>query len=226
MEGFNDEAEPPLEAEENNGQQQAAQQAASQQRPAYERPRLFHLRVLLLVASFCWTLFLFGVFMLTVPIMTGRELLDFFNRHVDISDIRVNEFYTAAIGIYGNLVLVHSANRFVVWVREITRLNSAKLVRWMSLLGKLLVSGVLLFGAIPLLLGVLFDVVILMPLRVPSNQTPILYLWQDYAFGILLTNVVCVIKMMADVRFKDIMEQVGGGGGGAGATAAYNYFIV
>lgn len=198
-----------LEADlQQRQQQQNNQPNQSSHRLLYQRPRFFVLRIALLIASFCSTLFLFGVFMLTVPILTGRDLLDFFNNHVDISDIRVNEFYTAAIGIYGNLVLIHSANRLVVWVREITRISSVKFLRWMTILGKLAVSGVLLFGVIPLLVGILFDVVILMPLRVPFNQTPILYLWQDYAFGILLTNVICVIKMMADVRFKDIMEQV------------------
>ena len=174
----------------------------------YNKPKFFILRVTMLIVSFCSTLFLFGSFILTIPILVGRDMLDIISTQVDISDIRVNEFYTAAIGIYGNLVLIQAANRLVEWLREITRLSSVKIVKWIKILSKLAISGILLFGVIPLLIGALFDAIILMPIRVPFNQTPILYLWQDYAFGILLTNVICVIKMMVDVRFKDIMEQV------------------
>lgn len=35
----------------------------------------------------------------------------------------------------------------------------------------------LLLGLIPLLMGLLFDLVVIIPLRVPLNTTPLLYLW-------------------------------------------------
>ena len=65
-----------------------------------------------------------------------------------------------------------------------------------------------LLGVIPLLIGVLFDVVIIVPIRVPSNQTPIFYLWQDWAFGVLHTKVICGIAMMGEWRLKETLEEV------------------
>lgn len=38
--------------------------------------------------------------------------------------------------------------------------------------------AVLLAGVIPLLLGLLFELVIVAPLRVPLDQTPLFYPWQ------------------------------------------------
>lgn len=43
---------------------------------------------------------------------------------------------------------------------------------------KTLIVAVLLAGVIPLLLGLLFELVIVAPLRVPLDQTPLFYPWQ------------------------------------------------
>lgn len=48
---------------------------------------------------------------------------------------------------------------------------------------KTLVVALLLAGMVPLLLGLLFELVIVAPLRVPLDQTPLFYPWQvrEYA---------------------------------------------
>ena len=43
---------------------------------------------------------------------------------------------------------------------------------------KTLVVAILVAGVIPLLLGLLFELVIVAPLRVPLDQTPLFYPWQ------------------------------------------------
>lgn len=43
---------------------------------------------------------------------------------------------------------------------------------------KTVVVAVLVAGVIPLLLGLLFELVIVAPLRVPLDQTPLFYPWQ------------------------------------------------
>lgn len=43
---------------------------------------------------------------------------------------------------------------------------------------KTVVVAVMLAGLIPLLLGLLFELVIVAPLRVPLDQTPLFYPWQ------------------------------------------------
>lgn len=43
---------------------------------------------------------------------------------------------------------------------------------------KTLIVAILLAGVIPLLLGLLFELVIVAPLRVPLDQTPLFYPWQ------------------------------------------------
>ena len=43
---------------------------------------------------------------------------------------------------------------------------------------KTVIVAVLLAGVVPLLLGLLFELVIVAPLRVPLDQTPLFYPWQ------------------------------------------------
>lgn len=57
-------------------------------------------------------------------------------------------------------------------------------------------SKLFLSGVIPLLFGLLLELVVIVPLRVPIHQTPVLFIWQDWALGVLYTKIACAITMM------------------------------
>ena len=56
----------------------------------------------------------------------------------------------------------------------------------------MLVASVAVLLVIPLLLGILFEFVVVIPLRVPLDQTALLYIWQvremtvDFPRGVIL----------------------------------------
>lgn len=81
------------------------------------------------------------------------------------------------------------------WIPRGLEAILSKMREGLLILTKTAIAGIVLLGVIPLLIGILFDVVIIVPLRVPLNQTPIFYLWQDWAFGVLHTKVICGIAM-------------------------------
>ena len=56
-------------------------------------------------------------------------------------------------------------------------------------LAKASIAMVLLVGVIPLMFGLLLEVVVLMPVRVSVNQSPIFFLWQDWALGAMYTKI-------------------------------------
>ena len=63
----------------------------------------------------------------------------------------------------------------------------------------------------PLLLGLLFELVVVVPLRVPLDQTPVFFPWQDWALGVLHTKIICAITMMGPQWWlKRVIEQVSG----------------
>ena len=56
--------------------------------------------------------------------------------------------------------------------------------------------------------GLLLELVVVVPLRVPLNQTPVLFLWQDWALGVLYTKIACALIFMGpDWTLKRAIEQ-------------------
>jgi E3 ubiquitin-protein ligase MARCH6 len=67
----------------------------------------------------------------------------------------------------------------------------------------------LLVGVIPLLYGFLLEVVVLMPVRVPLNQSPVYFLWQDWALGAMYTKITIAVTFMGpDWWLKAAIEQL------------------
>jgi len=60
-----------------------------------------------------------------------------------------------------------------------------------------------------LLLGTLFQLVIVAPLRTTIDQSPLYFPWQDWAMGILHSKILCALIMMGpDWRFKRVFDQI------------------
>ena len=53
-----------------------------------------------------------------------------------------------------------------------------RLREWAKLAGKAVIAVSLLMGLVPLLFGLLLELVVLTPVRVPLHQSPIYFLWQ------------------------------------------------
>ena len=68
---------------------------------------------------------------------------------------------------------------------------------------------ILLVGLIPLMFGLLLEVVALMPVRVPLNQSPLFFLWQDWALGAMYTKITIALTFMGpDWWLKRAIEQL------------------
>ena len=177
----------------------------SQNQP-YLKPCFFPVRIVLLLLLVAVSILVSGVLLLSVPVLTGRKLIALWMG----DGVRVHELNTAACGLYVGLVLMRLLQLMAAWAPRGLDAIAAKLREGLVILAKTAIAGVVLLGVIPLLIGILFDVVIIVPLRVPVNQSPIFYLWQDWAFGVLHTKVICGIAMLgpADFRLRHLLEQM------------------
>ena len=71
------------------------------------------------------------------------------------------------------------------------------------------IVAVLLAGVVLLLLGLLFELVIVAPPRVPLDQSPLFFPSQDWAPGILHVRICSYITLMdPQWWFKTVIEQV------------------
>lgn len=171
---------------------------------AYKRPSFFTIRVFLLVVFMCITLFTASLVSLVVPVFIGRKLMGLW-----MGDAKIHELYTAACGLYICWLLLRIATVLYNWIPQGTAVIIKKLKEWAILALESLTIATFLLGVIPLLLGMLFELVIVVPLRVPLDQTPLYFPWQDWALGVLHAKIVCAITMMGPHWWlKRAIEQV------------------
>ena len=75
--------------------------------------------------------------------------------------------------------------------------------------GKAFVAVSLLMGLIPFMFGFLLELVVLTPVRVPLHQSPVYFLWQDWALGAMYTKITVALTFMGpDWWLKHAIEQL------------------
>ncbi|KAI4794008.1 hypothetical protein KUCAC02_032350 [Chaenocephalus aceratus] len=147
----------------------------------YHRPLRFPFRIVLLIAFMCLTLLVASLVCLTLPVFTGRWLMSFWT-----GSSKIHELYTAACGLHrtqGSGVDAHDSEDP----------------------GGRAAGG----RSHPAAPGLLFELVIVAPLRVPLDQTPLFYPWQDWALGVLHAKIIAAITLMGPQWWlKTVIEQV------------------
>ncbi|MBN3292010.1 MARH6 ligase, partial [Polypterus senegalus] len=158
----------------------------------YRRPVRFPFRIVLLILFMCITLLVASLVCLTLPVFTGRWLMSFWT-----GIAKIHELYTAACGLYVCWLSIRAITVLLAWMPQGRQIM------------KTLIVAVLLAGLVPLLLGLLFELVIVAPLRVPLDQTPLFYPWQDWALGVLHAKIIAAITLMGPQWWlKTVIEQV------------------
>ncbi|CAB1317472.1 unnamed protein product [Coregonus sp. 'balchen'] len=170
----------------------------------YHQPIKFSLRIVLLIVFMCVTLLVASLVCLTLPVFAGRYLMSFWT-----GSAKIHELYTAACGLYVCWLSIRAITVLLAWMPQGRRVILLKVQEWTLMILKTVVVAVLLVGAIPLLLGLLFELVIVAPLRVPLDQTPLFYPWQDWALGVLHAKIIAAITLMGPQWWlKTVIEQV------------------
>ncbi|MGH0145319.1 UNVERIFIED_CONTAM: hypothetical protein FKN15_049206 [Acipenser sinensis] len=181
----------------------------------YHRPMRFPFRIVLLIGFMCATLLVASLICLTLPVFTGRWLMSFWT-----GSAKIHELYTAACGLYVCWLSIRAITVLLAWMPQGRRVIALKVQEWSLMqlsagillvlqIVKTLIVAVLLAGVVPLLLGLLFELVIVAPLRVPLDQTPLFYPWQDWALGVLHAKIIAAITLMGPQWWlKTVIEQV------------------
>ncbi|KAG1665121.1 E3 ubiquitin-protein ligase MARCH6 [Nymphon striatum] len=124
-------------------------------------------------------------------------------------DVKVHELYTAACGLYICWLCTRIVTILLCWVPEGWNVIYEKVKFWALIGFKCFVVISLLFGLVPLLVGLLFELVVFVPLRVSYNQSPLYFLWQDWVLGILYAKIICAVTMMGPKWWlKDALDQM------------------
>lgn len=155
----------------------------------------------------CVSLVAFSLTALTLPVWLGRRVMAIWlvgapppgpqiSASAAKAEVKVHELYTAACGLYLCWLSARAITLVLSWLPQGRAAMMARLKQWCILGLKTIIASTILLGVIPLLFGLLLELVVIVPLRVSIHQTPILFIWQDWALGVLYTKIACAIIMM------------------------------
>jgi len=172
----------------------------------FNKPKFFALRIagLLMLMLLSWLVS--SLILMLFPVWFGRKAFSIF---FSTGETRVYELYTSATGIYTCILLIRGMTLLTGWIQQGWAQMSEKVKEWTIILAKASIAMVLLVGVIPLMFGLLLEVVVLMPVRVSVNQSPIFFLWQDWALGAMYTKITVALAFMGpDWWLKRAVEQL------------------
>lgn len=197
----------------------------------YIRPRWFPARLVGLLLCVCVSLVIASLIAMILPVWLGRRVMALWMvgapapsppvlppalsgsetneaaAAVALSG-RVHELYTVACGTYVCWAAARGLALAFSWLPRGRRALLDRIKHWAIIGMKASVACFLLIGLIPLLFGLLLELVVVVPLRVPLEQNPILFIWQDWALGVLYTKIATAITMMGpDWRIRLAIER-------------------
>lgn len=186
----------------------------------YDKPSLFPLRLCGLLLFMCISLVIASLITLTVPVWIGRQVMSLWSVGSIATQVvvqgaevtpRPHELYTAALGTYLCWMLTRGIAIAVTLLPQGRAAVIDKLKQWLKVgasyaLPVLII--ILMLGVIPLLFGMLLELVVVVPVRVGLFQTPIYFIWQDWALGVLYTKIAVALTLMGpDWHLKRALER-------------------
>ncbi|XP_031563606.1 E3 ubiquitin-protein ligase MARCH6-like [Actinia tenebrosa] len=170
----------------------------------YIRPNTFSFKIVMLVLFMCLSMSFASFVTLTVPVAIGRAIMSLW-----MGNLPVHELYTAACGLYFIWLVCRLCVVTMSWIPLGIRGMVEKVGNWIFLGLKCVFIAAILIGLVPFLLGLLFELIVVIPLRVPYDQTPLYFPWQDWALGVLHMKIICAVTMMGpNWWLKRVLEQV------------------
>lgn len=83
--------------------------------------------------------------------------------------------YTASIGLYIIWIIIKLTSTLLSLALDGTEQFWSQFILWIGLLMKCVLVGSILFVLIPLMMGHLFELILMSPLRVPVDKLPVFY---------------------------------------------------
>ncbi|XP_043709481.1 probable E3 ubiquitin ligase SUD1 [Telopea speciosissima] len=157
----------------------------------------FVLRIVLLLVLAWMTLLLFNSALIVVPISLGRALFNGVPLLPITHGIKCNDLYAFIIGSYIIWTIVAGARYTIEHVkahRAWVLLNH--ICKWCGIVVKSSALLSLWILVIPVLIGLLFELLVIVPMRVPIDESPVFLLYQDWALGLIFLKIWTRLVML------------------------------
>ncbi|OAY39236.1 probable E3 ubiquitin ligase SUD1 isoform X2 [Manihot esculenta] len=157
----------------------------------------FVLRIVLLLVVAWMTLLIFNSALIVVPISLGRALFNAIPLLPITHGIKCNDLYAFIIGSY----VIWTALAGARYSTEHVRTNRATVLlsqiwKWCGIVLKSSALLAIWIFVIPVLIGLLFELLVIVPLRVPVDESPVFLLYQDWALGLIFLKIWTRLVML------------------------------
>ncbi|XP_038706435.1 probable E3 ubiquitin ligase SUD1 isoform X3 [Tripterygium wilfordii] len=157
----------------------------------------FFLRIVLLLVVAWMTMLIFNSALIVVPISLGRVLFNAIPVLPITHGIRCNDLYAFIIGSYVIWTALAGARYSIEHVKA---KRAAALVcqiwKWCGIVVKSSALLSIWIFVIPLLVGLLFELLVIVPMRVPVDESPVFLLYQDWAVGLIFLKIWTRLVML------------------------------
>ncbi|XP_017256136.1 probable E3 ubiquitin ligase SUD1 isoform X2 [Daucus carota subsp. sativus] len=160
----------------------------------------FVFRIVLLLVVAWMTLLVFNSALVVIPISLGRLLFNAVPFLPITHGIKCNDLYAFVIGSYVIWTVVAGARYSIEYIK--TRRAAVLLKHIWKWCGIVLKSSALLsiwIFVIPVLIGLLFELLVIVPMRVPIDESPVFLLYQDWALGLIFLKIWTRLVMLDHV---------------------------
>jgi E3 ubiquitin-protein ligase DOA10 len=183
-------------------EQQNQDEMPEQQSPQWS----FSIRiVILLFLAWCTLLIVITAFILT-PLIIGRTIFG----ALPITKTLSNDLYLHILGLYA-IIGVGYIVHYLVKQAQQHQLKDfvVKMLQYLFTGLKFAVLALLWFVIVPVLIGIAFEMTFIIPLLVPVNKTPILFLSETWALGVFGLGLYIRIVFLLNIQpLKQELERV------------------
>ncbi|KAL2455602.1 putative E3 ubiquitin ligase SUD1 [Abeliophyllum distichum] len=157
----------------------------------------FVLRIVLLLLVAWMTLLIFNSVLIVVPVTLGRALFNALPLLPTTHGIKCNDLYAFIIGSYVIWTGLAGARYCVEHLRRrSTRVLLGQIWKWYGIIVKSSVLLSIWIFVIPVLIGLLFELLVIVPMRVPVDESPVFLLYQDWALGLIFLKIWTRLVML------------------------------
>ncbi|XP_044489290.1 probable E3 ubiquitin ligase SUD1 [Mangifera indica] len=157
----------------------------------------FVLRIVLLLVIAWMTLLVINSALIVVPISLGRALFNAIPLLPITHGIKCNDLYAFIIGSYAIWTAIAGARYSIEHVRtERTAVLFGQIWKWCGIVIKSSALLSIWIFVIPVLIGLLFELLVIVPMRVPVDESPVFLLYQDWALGLIFLKIWTRLVML------------------------------
>ncbi|TQD81818.1 hypothetical protein C1H46_032629 [Malus baccata] len=157
----------------------------------------FVLRIVLLLVVAWMTLLVFNSALIVVPTSLGRAIFNVIPFLPITHGIKCNDLYAFIIGSYIIWTAVAGVRYSIEHIRtKRVAVLLGQIWKWCAIVIKSSALLSIWIFVIPVLIGLLFELLVIVPMRVPVDESPVFLLYQDWALGLIFLKIWTRLVML------------------------------